>query len=151
MQAPGPPPHPQAFQDAEHLRLLSIFHYVLAGITALLGCIFIIHVLMGIVMLSKGFPGGGATPPPPKEAGWLFLVGGSFAILLSWAFAFAIFLAGRWLGERKNWTYCFVIACISCISFPLGTALGVFTILVLQRPSVKGLFGRPVPGGYLNS
>ena len=150
MQAPGPPPHPQAFQDAEHLKLLAIFHYVLAGLSAVFGCFFIIHIVMGGMMISGGMSGGGSGPPPPQEIGWLFIIGGCFAILMSWAMAVALFLAGRWLSARRNWTYCFVVACISCLSVPLGTALGVFTIIVLQRPSVKALFGRPLPGGYLN-
>ena len=34
----------------------------------------------------------------------------------------------------------FVVACILCLNVPIGTALGVFTILVLVRPTVKDLF-----------
>ena len=150
MQAPGPPPHPQAFQDAEHLRLLSIFYYVLGGITALFGCIFIVYIVMGGVIASGKIPSGSG-PPTPKEMGWAFMAAGFFFILLSWGMAAALILTGRWIGERKNWMYCFVMACLSCASFPLGTALGVFTIIVLQRTSVKMLFGRPFSGGYLNS
>jgi len=151
MQAPGPPPHPQEMQDAEHLKLLSIFHYVLAGITALMGCFPIIHIMLGVGMVTGRFPMG---PPsassPPNEMGWMFIIIGAMIILLAWAFAVALFLAGRWLGARRNWTFCFVVACFACFNVPLGTALGVFTMLVLLRPSVKALFGRPLPGGYLN-
>jgi hypothetical protein len=32
------------------------------------------------------------------------------------------------------------MAAISCIFMPFGTVLGVFTIIVLLRPSVKELF-----------
>jgi hypothetical protein len=35
---------------------------------------------------------------------------------------------------------CFVVAAIECIFMPFGTVLGVFTIIVLSRPSVKALF-----------
>lgn len=151
MYESGPPPHPQAIQDADHLKLLAIFHYVLAGITALMGCIPIIHVVLGAMMVSGKFPGGApSSSAPPAEVGWFFIVIGSAVILLAWAFAACLVMAGRWISARRNWTFCFVMACISCINMPLGTALGVFTILVLQRPSVKPLFGRPAPGGYLN-
>jgi hypothetical protein len=34
-----------------------------------------------------------------------------------------------------------VAACLAIPNVPLGTALGVFAIIVLQRPSVKALFG----------
>lgn len=152
MEAPGPPPHPQTIQDAEHLKLLAIFHYVLAGLSVLFGCLFIVHIVMGSVMLSGSFSSATASgPPPPQELGWLFIIGGACAILICWAMAVALFLAGRWISARRNWTFCFVVACISCLNAPLGTALGVFTIIVLQRPSVKALFGRQPPGGYLNS
>jgi hypothetical protein len=33
------------------------------------------------------------------------------------------------------------IAGIECIFIPFGTVLGVFTIIVLMRPTVKELFG----------
>ena len=38
--------------------------------------------------------------------------------------------------------FCFVIACLACMQMPLGTILGVFTIIVLARPSVKEMFDR---------
>jgi hypothetical protein len=34
----------------------------------------------------------------------------------------------------------FVIACIECLFMPFGTILGVFTLIVLSRESVKKLF-----------
>ena len=38
------------------------------------------------------------------------------------------------------------MAGIECIFMPVGTVLGVFTIIVLVRNSVKALFGMPVAG-----
>jgi hypothetical protein len=32
------------------------------------------------------------------------------------------------------------LAAISCLEMPYGTALGVFTLMVLSRPSVQRLF-----------
>jgi len=37
------------------------------------------------------------------------------------------------------------MACIECLFMPFGTVLGVFTILVLVRESVKQLFGVELP------
>ena len=34
-------------QDSEHLKLLSIFHYVVGGMAALFACIPFIHFFMG--------------------------------------------------------------------------------------------------------
>jgi len=34
------------------------------------------------------------------------------------------------------------MAGVECMFMPFGTVLGVFTIIVLMRPSVKEIFGR---------
>jgi hypothetical protein len=151
VQSSGPPPHPQLIQDAEHLKLLSVFHYVLAGLTALGGFFPLMYVAMGAMMVSGAFSGGGSAGAPPEAFGWFFVVIGALFSLLLWAFAVTLFLTARALAARRNRIFCLVIAAISCAGFPLGTALGVFTILVLQRPSIRHLFdGPPAEGGYLN-
>jgi hypothetical protein len=46
----------------------------------------------------------------------------------------------------------YAVAAIACMFMPFGTVLGVFTIIVLMRPSVKELFAAagssaaPAPG-----
>jgi hypothetical protein len=57
------------------------------------------------------------------------------------SFAVCLVQAGRALMQRRRYTFCLVIGGLSCILMPFGTVLGVFTILVLVRPSVRELFG----------
>ena len=49
-----PPPTPplivQEIVDAEHLRLLEIFHYVLGGIIILFSSLFLMHVFLGLTL-----------------------------------------------------------------------------------------------------
>jgi hypothetical protein len=123
-------------QDEEHLRLLSIFHYVVGGILGFFACIPIIHLIIGIAMLTGAFGGDG--PPPP--VGLMFVMMGLIAMTLGWTLAICLIVSGRRLGRRTNYKFCFVIACISCAFSPFGTVLGVFTIIVLVRPAVKELF-----------
>lgn len=133
--------------DSEnHLNLLAIFHYILGGLSALCGCIPLIHVTLGLLMLSGQFHPGHAAhgPEGTRAVGALFIVGGVIFMFLSWAFAALLLIAGRCLQLRKAYTFCFVVACLICIKVPLGTVLGVFTLIVLSRPAVKALFGRPV-------
>ena len=47
-------------------------------------------------------------------------------------------------GNRFLSRICIVMAALACLSMPFGTVLGVFTIIVLARPSVQALFSRPV-------
>jgi hypothetical protein len=55
-------------------------------------------------------------------------------------YAALVAYAGRCVSRTRHWTFVIVIAALSCAFFPFGTALGVFTILVLSKPEVKALF-----------
>lgn len=129
-------------QDREHLRLLSIFHYVVGGLLGLCACIPIIHLTIGIVFLTAPetmFPpdhGG----PPPLLFGLLFTIVPAIMILAGWTLAICTFIAGRCLARQTHYTYCLVIAALACLFMPFGTVLGIFTIIVLVRPSVKAMF-----------
>ena len=129
--------------DRQHLKLLSIFHYVLGGIIAFLSLFFLIHFFMGINIITSSelFPMEWSGEPPPKEFGYLFAAIGGTALVLGEALAIAVIFSGRFLRRHKNYWFSFVIACLLCLSVPLGTILGVFTIIVLSRPSVKELYG----------
>jgi len=130
-------------RDAEHVRLLAIFHYALAGLQAFASCIFVIFVIVGLVGIVGGTQarGGG----PSAVFGIFFLTMGLVAMGIGVTEALLLYIAGRFLGERSHYTYCLVIAILSCLSFPLGTVLGVFTLVVLSRPSVKETFYGTAP------
>jgi len=132
-------------QDEEHLRLLSIFHYVCAGMAALCGCIPIFHLLIGLVLMLKPASFGPAKDQPPAWFGLIFVILASIIIFIGWTFAALLAFAGRSLSQRKRYTFCLVIAAIACFNVPFGTVLGIFTIIVLMRPSVKALFTASIP------
>ncbi len=121
-------------QDEQHLKLLSVFHYVVGGLKALLACIFFIHFFIGVAMLT------GAIDDVPAFVGLMLVIMAIVFITSGWTLAACLFVAGNSLTKRKRYTFCLVIAAISCIFMPFGTILGVFTIIVLMRPSVKELF-----------
>jgi hypothetical protein len=134
-------------RDAEHLRLLSIFHYLVAVLDALLGCFAIIYVIMGAVFVGNpqmftNHNGQGA--PPPALFGGVLIAFGAFFLLMGWGIAGLLACAGHFLSQRRHYTFCLVMACVSCLFMPFGTILGVFTILVLQRPQVRAMFGQAV-------
>ena len=129
-------------QDEEHLRLLSILYYVWGGMAAFGSCIVALYALIagGVLTAVAHKPNG-----PPVWAGLIVFVVMGLVFLFVATIAGLSIWTGRNLAQRKRYTSCFVVACISCLSVPLGTALGIFTIIVLQRPSVKQLFGQPTP------
>jgi hypothetical protein len=131
-------------QDDEQLHLLSVFHYVLAGICSLVSLFPLIYFGMGLAMMS----GLGVRRPGdfgPHLAGCVVAGMGGLFLVFAVGYALALFLAARFLAQRRRHTFCVVVAAISCTFTPLGTVLGVFTLIVLFRPSVKTLFGLDSP------
>ena len=126
-------------QDEEHLRLLSIFHFVVAGMTGLFALFPIIHLIIGLAIVSGALHSSG-TDQIPAFIGWFFVLFAATWIVFGLALAMLIALGGRELRRRRHYTFCLVVAALACLIMPFGTVLGVFTILVLMRESVKEMF-----------
>ena len=128
--------------DREHLRLLAIFHYVVAGLAALFSFFPLLYTTVGAIFIFAARHGT-AKPGeelPPEFLGWIFAVVGLFLFFLGIAMAICILLAGRCLSRNKHYTFALVTACIECLFIPFETILGTFTIIALLREPVKRLF-----------
>ena len=127
--------------DRDQLRMLSIFHFVFAGFSCVgLGFLLLHHLIMRAVFAQPNWAGNtGAAPPPEVFAiiGALYWVIGG-AILVQTVLAV---LSGYFLWHRQYRTFSIIVACINCLSLPLGTVLGVFTLVVLMRESVQTAYG----------
>jgi hypothetical protein len=132
-----PTPGANYQKDRDHLNLLSIFYWVLFGFECLGLLILPLEAVFFVGMFSS-MPSGPNGPPP--ELGYFMAAIIGFAFVLTLVMAIGLGLTAYYLRKRKHRTFCFIVACIICINVPLGTVLGVFTILVLLRPSVKELF-----------
>jgi hypothetical protein len=130
--------------DEAQLKLISILYYIWAALHACVGLIGVLFIAAG-AFLSVIPQFAHTNNPPPPWFGALFVGLGIFVFLMIEAGAVLMFLVGRFLSRRTHHTYCMVMAGISCLSIPLGTALGLFTILTLQRPSVRAMFYPPAP------
>ncbi len=137
--------------DREHLNLLSIFHFIVGAITILFSSIFIFHMVFMLVLAfnPEAFPG----PPkvegrPPQE--FPFVLGLMMAImtgcfvLTGWVLGGLTIYSGICLRRQRRRILSLVVAAIQCMFVPFGTVLGVFTIVVLMRDSVRRLYGEPV-------
>jgi hypothetical protein len=147
MTLPVPPlPRDRRIVDEEHLRLLAIFHFVVAGLAfAGLGFLFLHYLLMSTVMNNPHLWQGKANQGPnPAEFfaifKWFYLIMGTFMVLT----AIGNLLSGLYLRRRQHRIFSFVVAALNCFHIPFGTVLGVFTIVVLVRESVIELYaGQP--------
>jgi hypothetical protein len=128
--------------DADHLRLLSIFHFVGAGLAVLGLCFLAVHYLFLHAFLDNPdmWKNQKGAVPPPKEFFTMFKW--FYVAFAAWFVVSAVLnvLSGMFLGRRKYRTFSLIVAVINCIHIPLGTVLGVFTIIVLLRPSVLELY-----------
>lgn len=132
-------------EDDDHLRLLSVFHYVVAGLMALFSLFPVIHLAVGTaVVLAPESMSSGKGGPPPALFGWFFIILAGAMILAGLSLSACIAFAGRFLARRERYLFCLVTACVAAVTcMPFGTVLGVFTIIVLMRPTVKEAFGYP--------
>jgi len=137
MNAAPPLPRDQGKIDTDQLRLLAVFHFVGAGL-GLLGILFLLaHFAMFHAVFANPNPWKDQKQQPPPELfavlKWFYLVFGT------WFLASGILsaISGFCLRARKHRTFSLVVAGIICLHIPLGTVLGVFTIIVLLRDSVR--------------
>ena len=149
---------PNNAEDAEHLSALSIGHYVMAGLSAISAIPLVGYALMGAKLaeqltnemaLTMGDISGQAGANPfagtPQammdDLGTLMIAMTVLALVLIVVTAIGFFLVGLKLRQRRWWTFCYLSGWGECLMFPFGTILGVFTIIVLSRPTVKRSFG----------
>jgi hypothetical protein len=126
-------------QDREHLRILSILYYVYAAFMGLGGLCGTAYMIFFFAFFVAG-PGSAGQPPEGRMMmgvmGVVSLLGLGFAFLVT----LFSFLAARFLGRGDHYVFCLCVAVLVCLNIPLGTALGVFTIIVLLRPAVRDAF-----------
>jgi len=130
----------QRIRDDEHLKLLAIFHYVFAGFAALMGLFPMLHVALGIALASGKLKDQTTGRTPPEEIGWLIAGFAGVIVVIGLSFAALTAFAGRSLQQRRRHTFVLVVAGLMCLCMPIGTVLGVFTIVVLSRDSVRQQF-----------
>jgi hypothetical protein len=155
MNNPPPLMRDQRIVDREHLRLLAIFHFVVAGL-AIVGigflflhyCIFSSFFAHPEMWQPKPGPNGTSVPPvPPIPPGlfdmlkWVYVVLGFLLLLVS----IGNLLSGFFLRARKHRVFSLIVAGLDCLQIPFGTLLGVFTIVVLVRESVVELYQNNSP------
>jgi hypothetical protein len=144
MSTPPPLMRDQRKIDTDHLKLLAIFHFILAALSVVgLGFLFlhwfVVHTLFENPEVLKSQKGG----PPPEQ----------FFAIFKWFYAiFGVMVVGSGLANlfsglfiRRNVYRIFslIVAGSNCLCFPFGTALGVFTFVVLLRDSVRERYEHP--------
>jgi len=127
-------------KDDEALTLLSIFHYVVGGLGCLFSCMPLAYVGLGLLMVYAPEKLDGGGDAPPEAVGWFLVATAAVFILIGFAASISIILSGRFLAKRTRYLFSLIIGGAECIFIPFGTVLGIFTIVVLLRDSVKATY-----------
>src|SRR5437773_8867849 len=102
--------------DSEDLRLLAIFHYVVAGLAVLFSFFPLLYSAMGGFMLyAAHHPGPHNQEPPPAFLAWILIVMGALFFLAGLTMAICILIAGRALARQRHYWFAFVMASIECL------------------------------------
>jgi hypothetical protein len=139
-----PPAIPSASltdRDAEHLRLLALFHFINGFLNLLVVGVAIIQFVFmrGIFTQMKHSPGYKKDPPPEFILDlfvWIIALFGLFYLVAT----VLNVMSGFFLEKRRHHIFSTVVAGLNCVQMPVGTALGVFTLIVLNRDSVRAKF-----------
>lgn len=120
----------------EHNRTLGILHLVYGGFHALI--VLLMIVVFGIMGLSIGASGGRNAP---EVATAMMVFWGVFSIFMI-ALSVPSFVAGYGLLKQKSWTkiWAMIAGGLAGLSFPLGTALCVYTFWFMFGNGGKELY-----------
>ena len=142
-RADGVPTHSaesvQRIIDDEHLRLLRLGYYISAAHTAMYIFVGLFNAGMGIFIGHLPL-GTGVTSLPSMPL--LFGLLGSVIMGLAGIGAVLQLVTAMRLKERRGRVLCLITASLTVMEIPYGTALGLMTLSVLARPSVRRQFER---------
>jgi hypothetical protein len=138
-------------KDLEHLKLLGIFHYIW-GALSLVGGLFLgaYFVVIGVVLMTSP-----STTTSTEENGSTGVVGGimigigvvAFLIVVVYGIL-TLMAGGKYRKHQGGYWFLFILAIVTLVIGGIpGIVLGIFSLIVLSRPSVKALFkGLSLPG-----
>lgn len=131
---------PTQRKDREQLRLLTLFHFILSGLSLIgIGFIALHFFLMRSILTSPQVQNAKGGPPPEQIFRIFIIVYIVFACLLVISSGLNL-ASGICLRRRRLRMFSMVIGGLNCLQVPFGTALGVFTFIVLSRESVRDLY-----------
>jgi hypothetical protein len=132
-------PEVQRLLATEHLRLLRLGYLISGCVNAAFACFPLLHVAVGVMLVTQESVAA-QLEDGARFGGWLFIIMGlAFSSVFAVMATLKLIAAGK-IRERSAKTFCLVVAGLTCLGIPYGTALGVFTFVVLGRPEVDALF-----------
>src|SRR5438046_2416141 len=132
----------QRLLDEEHLRLLALFHYISGGVTLVFslgfGIMFSFFWFMTAHLPPRVSSTGQTLPNVAPPVAFFVMFAAFFALGL--IYGIVEIYVGRCISRRQRRVFSLVASLPRLITIPYGVLLSVFTIIVLERTSVKELY-----------
>lgn len=130
----------EKINQSNNLDTFSILFLVKGILTLFLSFIPLVYVFLGSFVGAALSEEDKADIPFDLET-FMFAFGLVFFVIVI-VMAILNFVASRKLKTRTGYYFIFVMAILSCFSGVLGILLGIFTLIELNKPHVKALFGK---------
>jgi hypothetical protein len=123
---------------ARHAQMLGILWIAYSVVIALLSMFVLVFFQHMLPIIIQSEPQRSSGPPPEVVFGFLRPMMHMISIFLLCKAAAGI-IAGVGLLQRAEWSrmLAIVVGCVSLISMPFGTAIGIYTLWVLLSPNAE--------------
>jgi hypothetical protein len=133
--------------DEEHLRLLGLFHYIFGGIVLAYSALVLLYFVFFLFVFETiwhDYPMNTFSYQEELNPGFfkLLMIIGIFIFVIMLVVGILELLSGKFIKAKKHRNFSYVIAIINLLSIPYGTILGIMTLTVLGKNSVKELYFR---------
>lgn len=140
------PVQPIGSRVAQHAQMLGILWIAYSAVLVVIGfcmVVFFQHIFPVIIQNAPPQRNG----PPPEVIFGVMRPIMHFVMILLVAKGVVGIIAGVGILQRAEWSrvLTIVLACISLLSFPFGTALGIYSMWVLLSPNAATEFRQPLP------
>ncbi|MFP2995682.1 hypothetical protein ABN763_07210 [Spongiivirga sp. MCCC 1A20706] len=114
--------------------------FIIKGIlTLVFSLFFVLYMAMG-GFFSAAIMLDSSNNDLPFNPGMIFVIIGGIGFLITITLGILTLYAAKYLGQRTNYTFIFVVAILNCLTGALGIVLGVLTLVELNKPEIKALF-----------
>ena len=136
-------------KDLERLRLLGIFHYIW-GALSLIGGLLIggYCLVIGIVLMTNPPSSTSSEDSSTASVAGGILIGVVLFLIVVVYGILTLMAGGKYRKHQGGYWFCFILAIVTLIVGGIpGIVLGIFSLIVLRRESVKALFkSQSLPG-----
>ncbi len=129
-------------QPTNNLHVFRILFLVKGILTLVFSLFFLVYAGFGSFFLNiEEFSDSSEMEFNP---GFIFIIIGGIGFFLCIVLGILQLIAAKYLKEIRKSDFIMVVAILGCLTGILGILLGIFTIIELQKPHVKELFGKTI-------